>query len=168
MLITVPLPARPVPLVTTTPGARPLMRLPRSPTAAARTSSAAGIVATEFPTARRSTAPACPVTTSAFSSIGDSLKRMRRPSVPTVVRCVCARKPTRRISSVTSPEGKPVSRKRPFASLSVRRPVPCTAICALAMGVSLPVARTVPLITPVPTTAWACKGTATGMASGET
>ena len=91
MRIFAPLPTIPVPGITTTPAARPLMRFCTSGMGAVATTCAALILPTEFPSARCCSPPAVPVTMTWFSSTGRSASANRTSRAPTGTLCVTER-----------------------------------------------------------------------------
>src|SRR5919106_1691946 len=139
-----PVPTMPVAGSTTMPATRPLSSSWRLLICACSVTRPASIVATAFPSARCAVAVGVPVTTTAPSSITRSCNRIRRFSAPTETRWVAGRNPIRRTSSTTSVPARPLSRKRPEASVATACSAPATDTRASATGESVVEFRTTP------------------------
>ncbi len=134
----------PVPGVTTTPGARALIRLSTVGIGATSTASAALISATALPIARFRCSPTVPVTTRASSSTALGVRVIRIDMSPTRAVTVVVRYPMRSSSNCTSVPVSPRRMNLPFASVSVSIVVPTTRTAKVVTGVRDDSSRTTP------------------------
>jgi hypothetical protein len=115
-------------------------------------SSATSSCVMEFPTVRRSTAPAVPVTTTWSSCAADcASSKLTVPVAPafTVTARICAWKPMRRTRSSRAPAGTLTMRYSPAAFVIAPNEVPTTATWASLTGRCPPFSTTRPRMEPV-------------------
>ncbi len=140
---------------------RPLRTPARSAAGAIRLTPETSSRETAFPTARFSSPPAVPVTTTSPSAKIEAARVMARSCLPTSAVTLVGLKPIMLTRSVTVVPVTPWTRNRPRPSVETVRVVPATDTRAPAMG-TVRSSVTVPAIVPP---CWAAAGTAAASAT---